>query len=256
MKKIALITALIVFVVWSFFTFGLKFITGDFESEVALSEQISSQLNYGIFLAAATVVLFAFIGRSHIRMGLSGSGKYTDKILIIPYVIITLCLIHSYMNGAFSNTDFIKWVLINTFFVGISEELMFRGVFMSSLTSKYGYWPAVIFTSVLFGVVHIVNGFTTGDFGLSAIQSLLAMSTGLLFLAIRVKTLNIIPAVILHWIWDFTVFTTGTVEKSKDDMVGLIITLLVVIGPIIFGILGILALRKKQMAEVFVASQT
>lgn len=255
MKKIALVPAFLIFLVWFFFTFGLQFVMGTHESGIDLSEIVSKQLNYGIFLSALTCLIFAYFGKHQIRVGLSGSRKFTDKVIIIPIIFIIIAQIGAFTGGAYSNSSFVTWVLINTLFVGISEEMMFRGIFMSSFTNKFGYWPAVIWTSLIFGGIHVLNGFITGDFAMATLQAFMATCSGLLFLGIRVRTLSIITAIILHWIWDFTVFISGTVITPTEDLVSLIPSMLLVIAPVIFGIIGILSLRNKKAAEAYVASQ-
>lgn len=228
---------------------------GTQESGIELSELVTKGFNYGIFFAALTGLIFSFTHKSQNRVGLFGGGKILHKMLIFPLLLIVLSLYVSYTTGAFTNTSVIKWVLINTFFVGISEELMFRGVFMSSFTSNKGYWPSVIWTTIIFGAIHVLNGFTTGEFVTSSLQALLAASSGLLFLAIRVKTLSIVPAITLHWLWDFTVFTSGLGDKSEMGALGLTVALTLIAGPIIFGIIGIISLRNKTTADAYVASQ-
>lgn len=255
MKKISILAAILVFVVWFFFTFLLKYVLGTHENDVELSELVTGKLNYGIFLAAITMLLFSFLHKSQNRVGLTGSGTYFHKIMIFPVLLIILSLFASFSAGALSDFNIIKWVLINTLFVGISEELMFRGILMSSFTAKWGYWPAVIWVTALFGLVHVLNGFTTGDFGMAAVQALLAASSGLLFLAIRVKTLSIIPAILIHWFWDFTVFMSGMADNSEMDTFRLLVSVVLILGPVIYGIIGIISLRNKKAAEAYVASQ-
>jgi membrane protease YdiL (CAAX protease family) len=38
----------------------------------------------------------------------------------------------------------------------VFEELLFRGMILSSIGNKWGYTPAIIITSVLFGILHII----------------------------------------------------------------------------------------------------
>jgi hypothetical protein len=255
MNKISIPQALLVFAIWALLTFVLKYVIGEDETNIPLSKLVTEKLNYGIFFAALSLVLFSFLLKCHVRVGLVARAPFYNKILIVPLLIILISLAGSYYGGAFSDRSLIKWVLINTFFVGMSEELMFRGFLMSSFTNKFGYWPAVIWSSALFGAVHVINGFTTGEFGLAAIQALFAMSSGLLFLAVRVKTLSIIPAMFVHWIWDFTVFVSGSIERSADNPLTLIPPVMLLLGPVIFGIMGILALRNRDSAERYTDSQ-
>lgn len=101
------------------------------------------------------------------------------------------------------------WVLINTLLVGFSEELMFRGVMLRSFRTRFSIWPAVILTSLAFGAVHSLNIFTTGEVAQSLIQSCAAALSGLIFIALRLRTGSIWPPMLLHGLWDFATFTLG-----------------------------------------------
>ena len=99
MKKISILAAILVFVVWFFFTFLLKYVLGTHENDVELSELVTGKLNYGIFLAAITMLLFSFLHKSQNRVGLTGSGTYFHKIMIFPVLLIILSLFASYSAG-------------------------------------------------------------------------------------------------------------------------------------------------------------
>ena len=103
----------------------------------------------------------------------------------------------------------ILWVLINTMLVGFSEELMFRGVMLRSFRTRMSIWPAVIATSLLFGSVHSLNILTTGEVAQSLVQSCAAALSGLIFMAMRLRTGSIWPPMLLHGLWDFATFTLG-----------------------------------------------
>jgi uncharacterized protein len=101
----------------------------------------------------------------------------------------------------------LAFVLINTFFVGLSEELMFRGVLLQAFRHRMAIWPAILITSLLFGAIHSLNVFTTGHLLPALMQSSAALLSGLLFIAIRLRTGSLWPAVITHGLWDFATFT-------------------------------------------------
>ena len=46
------------------------------------------------------------------------------------------------------------WILFNTFLVGLSEELMFRGVLLQAFRRTVSIWPAVALTTLAFGAIH------------------------------------------------------------------------------------------------------
>jgi membrane protease YdiL (CAAX protease family) len=78
---------------------------------------------------------------------------------------------------------------------GICEEFLCRGVLLAVLASAFGTWPAVLVSSVIFGLGHAYQGATgivkTGVIGL--VMALLAVLSGSLW-----------PAILFHATMDIT----------------------------------------------------
>ncbi len=98
----------------------------------------------------------------------------------------------------------ILYLVINTLLVGFSEEMAFRGVLFRALLTRLPLWPSIILTTVLFGSVHSLNALTTGDLPAAIAQSITAAMSGLLFIAIVLRTGSILPAMFIHALWDFS----------------------------------------------------
>jgi membrane protease YdiL (CAAX protease family) len=80
----------------------------------------------------------------------------------ISVVLGTLAALGYYHFGSVElhGLGFFKWLafwLIFFLVVGLFEELAFRGYAQFALTQAFGFWPAAIVTSVIFGVVHLTN---------------------------------------------------------------------------------------------------
>lgn len=60
-------------------------------------------------------------------------------------------------------------------------------------------------TSVLFGTMHSLNVFTTRN-APALLQSVAAAMSGLLFIAIVIRTGSLVPAIVYHWLWDYATF--------------------------------------------------
>ena len=91
--------------------------------------------------------------------------------------------------------------------IAISEELMFRGLLFPALRQRLRIWPAMLLTSAVFGLIHLGNGLENGNFLAAAMQSLAAMMTGLLLVAMRVRRGSIWPAVSYHLLWNLGSFS-------------------------------------------------
>lgn len=107
------------------------------------------------------------------------------------------------------------WVLVNTFLAGLSEELMFRGVLLQALRQSVAVVPAVVLTTLAFGAIHSLNVFVTGELRAAVIQSTAAALSGLLFMALRLRTGSLWPSIVVHGLWDWAAFMAA-LASAKD----------------------------------------
>lgn len=78
---------------------------------------------------------------------------------------------------------------------GVCEEILYRGILMTVLTSVVGLWPAVALSSVVFGMGHIYQGFT------GLIKTTLI---GLVMALLTVFSGSLLVAIVLHTVIDLT----------------------------------------------------
>jgi membrane protease YdiL (CAAX protease family) len=109
----------------------------------------------------------------------------------------------------------LAWILFNTFLVGLSEELMFRGVLLQAFRRTVSIWPAVWLTTLAFGAIHILNVFMTGELRAALIQSTAAALSGLLFIALRLRTGSLWPCIVVHGLWDFATFAIAAARSGE-----------------------------------------
>lgn len=109
------------------------------------------------------------------------------------------------------------FVGVNTLLVGISEEVMFRGVLFRAFDKAMALWPAILITSVLFGAVHILNVFITGELVPAVMQAVAATMSGIVFMAILLRTGSIWPAIVYHFLWDCLLFLLGSAAHASTQ---------------------------------------
>ena len=73
----------------------------------------------------------------------------------------------------------------------ISEELLFRGYMLDALNRLHGKWPAIIISSIIFGMVHF-DPFTMG----------MATIGGVIYGWIRMRTGSLVPGIVAHAMWN------------------------------------------------------
>lgn len=93
--------------------------------------------------------------------------------------------------------------------VSVSEELAFRGYWLFTFSRRMRFWPAALFTSVIFGVAHLGN---PGENVLGVLQ---VVVTGLLFCLMIRRTGNLWFALGYHAAWDWAeTFFYGTPDSG------------------------------------------
>jgi membrane protease YdiL (CAAX protease family) len=120
-------------------------------------------------------------------------------------------------DGATGPVAIIAIVLILNFFVGLSEELMFRGFVFGALRQKNQLFTAIWLSSLAFGMLHLVNLGLGQAMSLTAFQVLNATALGALFCSIRLQTNSIWPAIFLHMIWNSYVMLGQAVSEAQPE---------------------------------------
>jgi len=99
--------------------------------------------------------------------------------------------------------------LLAVLFTGVSEEVVFRGLFIRAFL-PHGKLKAVLIPAVLFGAVHIVQSLGGNlSLGDNLVQIANSFFYGLMFGAVRLRVNNVWPLIILHTVHDLFWVTTG-----------------------------------------------
>lgn len=100
----------------------------------------------------------------------------------------------------------IGYVLGNLFlylFVGISEEVYFRGIIPRYLKEEFSNKGIVIVSTVIFGIGHITTVFAGSNLFEIVLTVLNAFVFGWLAIEMTIIASNIIPAILIHFLFDF-----------------------------------------------------
>lgn len=212
-KQNSLLIAALVFIVWMTIIMVVpKLQLGD--RNVSLDEVVSQGVVFTFVIAPLFLLIVVAYYRWQRKVGLKAADPAGSwKILWLPMIFVIAFLALGIALGL-PPLQVIMFVFINTMLVGISEELMFRGLIFYGALTKFGIWQAILFTSFWFGSVHALNGFLTGDFTGATAQALTATLSGVWFMAIRLHTNSVYPGMIIHGLWDFGVFVLARSGKS------------------------------------------
>lgn len=88
-------------------------------------------------------------------------------------------------------------ILLIALFAGVFEELLFRGVIQIGLEGSLGLWPALLLTSLLFGLAHAM---TRAYFVITTLM-------GLYLGALYIWSDHLLVPILAHFLYDWAVFT-------------------------------------------------
>lgn len=156
---------------------------------------------------AACLLLAALIAVMRWRdIGLNAPRSVKSTLILWFPALYLFLFYYTALLAGLPPLPIMAYLFINSLMVGFSEEVMFRGVLYQALLTRVSFWPAVWVSSALFGAVHILNFFVTGDIAAACAQAVAAFFCGILFMAIRLGTGSLWPAIGFHALWDFGTF--------------------------------------------------
>lgn len=135
-------------------------------------------------------------------------------IFILPCIIIAVnnFPFFAYFSGKMQlyTNELLDFVLfgLHCISVGLFEEVVFRGVIFYFLASyfskdKKGLIKTVVFSSILFGVSHLLNIFAGANVGATLLQVGYTVLTGGLFAFAFIQTKNILIPAFIHATYNF-----------------------------------------------------
>ncbi|WP_326843899.1 CPBP family intramembrane metalloprotease [Streptomyces sp. NBC_01558] len=126
------------------------------------------------------------------------------------------------------------------FAAGVGEELMFRGIGVH-VFSRAGFSEGKIalYSSVVFGLVHISNAF--GEGAQALVQALVVSTSGYFFyLCLRVRGTLLLP-MLVHGLWD-TSLISNLVGDSPQASLGMVLVIVLQVVLIV-----VLAVRRRSV---------
>ncbi|MGQ4349603.1 CPBP family intramembrane glutamic endopeptidase [Streptomyces sp. SAS_275] len=161
----------------------------------------------------------------------------------VPISMIAVALIGvNYAHLADQSASLVVCLLVLGVFVGVGvgEELMFRGIGVH-VFSRAGFSEGKIalYSSVVFGLVHISNAF--GEGAQALVQALVVSTSGYFFyLCLRVRGTLLLP-MLVHGLWD-TSLISNLVGDSPQASLGMVLVIVLQVVLIV-----VLAVRRRSV---------
>jgi membrane protease YdiL (CAAX protease family) len=163
---------------------------------------VSSKATLFIAFSIVAIILAIYANKKNYWhcYGFNSINKMDDKNkrLFIPLFIIALLpLIVGFSDNL--KLEDILYIIGFMALVAFAEETMFRGVILRTLQKKSNM-HAIWGSCLLFSIPHIINTLNGKDLFQTIIQILFAFVIGLISAMLIIKTNNIIPLIIYHFI--------------------------------------------------------
>ena len=181
-------------------------ITSGVIATVAKLDVVETLVLQGGFMAASLIIPVAIIisGKWHFEdVGLNRFDSASNKRLFyyLPFVLIFVPV--AVRGFTVTSIEYFFGALFLYLMVGIAEEVYFRGIIPMILRRDYNIVGVIVISSIIFGLGHVASAFTSNDaleIGLSVLNALIF---GFMAIELAIIAKNIIPGIIIHFIFDF-----------------------------------------------------
>ena len=167
-------------------------------------------------------ILFFFVKNKEIAsLGFRKMAPGAAKKLLFFVPILAVAL--SNLIAGIDLSEGAKTVFANLFFtlaIGMIEEVYFRGI-ICNMWLKKSVVKAVIISSVLFGLAHLLNVIGGASPVMTLLQICFAFVYGLVFAVILHLGGSIIPCVLLHALHDFCSFISAEGSRGLNIALGM-----------------------------------
>ena len=169
-------------------------------------EKIATIILQGSFMLLSLVVPAVFLLLKKWSFEDIGFGKITKEglrnvLYFIPTILLFVpCAIKGFEA---ESIEYFFAVFYLYLFVGIAEEVYFRGIIPYYLGKAFDIKWVIIISSLIFGLEHSVTVLTDGDILMMVLTVVNALIFG--FMAVEMYFLcgSIVPGMIIHFLFDF-----------------------------------------------------
>jgi membrane protease YdiL (CAAX protease family) len=196
-----------------------------------------------------------FFSKKNFKLGLK-LGFFVILSGVLQLVIYLSLNLNSPMSFVLAP---IIGAILYSFAIGIYEEIFMRGLILQNLMETYGYskrgvYKALILASVFFGLAHLIN-LTHAPLFNTLIQVVYAMTAGVIFGAVFLRTRNLLSVIMLHSIFDLFTYLSSVVFAGhfvsynfvQHPLIYLAYNGFLVIGNVVIGL--IIARKIKPLVK-------
>lgn len=201
------------------------------------------------FLFGLAVFGMYLIKKADVRL-LPKNTQYTR--LLLPFIgiigyLLTVNILNYVDGGTLGPVYKIGLLFVATLLVGFAEEGVYRGYVLNTIEKTSGTRKALLYSSILFGLLHSVNFLAGPSVVATSVQVVLTTMMGYVFGVIYLKTnRNLLLVMILHGVYDFLVFNSGYLAEINNVTRT---TILVTPMLLILWVMSLLANKKQARSK-------
>ncbi len=255
-RQIALITTAIYTAIMALGMWYMKNIAG---STYESPEMPKHLLLFEVVMTAIAIGVYYKLFRGDLK---KFKTKKTNKLFISIFGLMSLNLAAmGYMfltNGNLSRADMsiLLAILLATFLVGLSEELLFRGIVLPAyLDNKGSRIKAVLIASFLFSIFHLSNLFGGLEVSGMTAQLFNAMLMGLTFAGLALEIGFLTPIIIFHFLYDFLLISNNYTEVDASPFLEIGGVMGWALGVVMFGFIVYKEIQAKKAAASVAAGE-
>lgn len=185
---------------------------------IAKLERIPTIILQGSFMLLSSVIPLVFLLTRKWGLKDIGLHKVTKEgaknaLYFLPLLLLYIpCAVKGFY---IESAEYFFAIFFLYLFVGIAEELYFRGIIPHFLGKAFDSKWVIVISSLIFGLGHSVTVLTDGDIVMMILTVINALFFG--FMAIEMYMLcgSVIPGMIVHFFFDFE---TKFILMSDNDL--------------------------------------
>lgn len=208
-----LIVYLIVFYgIWTIWEFWLKsFISNTVENECISQVIKSGVIKNLVWTFPAILLVQHFKSEVHITL----KEMFSTKVNLLKYLPVFIFFTVYVLAGSILQNGKVEIVrdfgfdkIIIVLFVGLTEEMVFRGWLLNATIRENKKWFYIIINAVMFLAIHFPKWIHNGTFfsSFASFQFLEVMVLSIIFSCTFIKSRNILVPITLHMYFDLLVF--------------------------------------------------
>jgi membrane protease YdiL (CAAX protease family) len=195
------------------------------ESDETLLNWYVAPLSGGLVVILIVVSAFGWW-----RPSLIERRRFPRSAVVLPALMAVVAMLNM-VFGDHSRVTPTMWLylVIGSVLVGFNEEVIARGQLIVALRSRFGETGVWFISTLLFSLLHLPNAF----FGLGSIailQVVIQFGLGSVYYLARRFSGSLLPAMILHGLWDFSTFSSDVPYAGRAaPFIGIAAVVVVVI---------------------------